>query len=112
VDAETERDILAALEEVRRGRTAVLISHRVAAVKRADQIVVLDQGRVVETGTHDELFARGGLYAELYRSQLAAELLGAEVAEVPEVPEVEVPEVIDSGRRAPGKATGEAGGNR
>jgi ATP-binding cassette subfamily B protein len=70
VDAETERVILDRLEQVMHGRTSVLISHRVAAVKNADQIIVLDEGKVVETGTHHELLGRGGLYAELYRTQL------------------------------------------
>ncbi len=72
VDAETERVILDRLDQVLAGRTALLISHRVAAVKNAHQIVVLDDGKVVETGGHDELLARGGVYAELYRTQLAA----------------------------------------
>ena len=72
VDAETERVILERLAKVLAGRTALLISHRVAAVKNAHQIVVLDDGKVVETGRHRELLARGGLYAELYRTQLAA----------------------------------------
>ena len=71
VDAETERHILGQLSGVLAGRTAILISHRVAAVKRADQIIVLDEGRVVETGTYAELMSAGGLYAELYQSQLA-----------------------------------------
>jgi ATP-binding cassette subfamily B protein len=70
VDAETEKVILAHLRDVMHGRTAVLISHRVAAIKDADQIIVLDQGKVVERGTHDELIARGGVYSDLYRSQL------------------------------------------
>jgi ATP-binding cassette subfamily B protein len=72
VDAETERVILDRLAKVLAGRTALLISHRVAAVKNAHQIVVLDEGKVVERGRHDELLASGGLYAELYRTQLAA----------------------------------------
>jgi ATP-binding cassette subfamily B multidrug efflux pump len=74
VDAETEKEILGRLDEVMRGRTAILISHRVAAVRRAHQIAVLDQGKLVERGTHDELLARGGVYAELYRAQLAEEM--------------------------------------
>jgi ATP-binding cassette, subfamily B, multidrug efflux pump len=74
VDAETERVILAHLRAVMSGRTAVLISHRVAAIKDADQILVLDQGKIVERGTHDELIDREGLYSELYRTQLDTEL--------------------------------------
>lgn len=77
VDAETERDILAHLTQLMTGRTAILISHRVAAVKRADNIVVLDGGRVVEQGTHDQLLAAGGVYAEVYRSQLDPDELDA-----------------------------------
>jgi ATP-binding cassette subfamily B protein len=74
VDAETERTILKHLRAVMHGRTAVLISHRVAAIKDADQIIVLDQGKIVERGTHKELLARGGLYGELYRTQLDTDL--------------------------------------
>jgi ATP-binding cassette subfamily B protein len=73
VDAETERDILAQLRPILAGRTSVLVSHRVAAVKDADEILVLDAGRVAEHGTHAELLQRAGLYAALYREQLAAE---------------------------------------
>ena len=66
-------------EEVERlgllhGRTAVLISHRVAAIKDAEQILVIDQGQIVDRGTHAELIARGGVYADLYRTQLESEL--------------------------------------
>ncbi|HEU4726894.1 MAG TPA: ABC transporter ATP-binding protein [Kofleriaceae bacterium] len=73
VDAETERLILGHLRAVMHGRTAVLISHRVAAIKDADQILVIDQGRIVERGSHEELLAAGGLYSELYRTQLQSE---------------------------------------
>jgi ATP-binding cassette subfamily B protein len=74
VDAETEQLILGHLRAVMHGRTAVLISHRVAAVRDADQILVLDEGKIVERGSHAELFAAGGLYSELYRTQLQTEL--------------------------------------
>ena len=74
VDAETEKLILAHLRDVMSGRTAVLISHRVAAIKDADQILVLDGGKLVERGTHDELITKGGVYSELYRTQLDSEL--------------------------------------
>lgn len=76
VDAETEQVILERLQQVLAGRTALLISHRVAAVKNAHQIVVLDEGKVAEAGTHAQLLARGGVYAELYRTQLAAQAAG------------------------------------
>jgi ATP-binding cassette subfamily B protein len=75
VDANTEREILTRLRPILRGRTSILVSHRVAAVKDADQILFLDDGRVAERGTHRELLASGGLYAQLYREQLAAEAL-------------------------------------
>jgi len=62
------------LRAVMQGRTAVLISHRVAAIKDADQILVIDQGKIVQRGSHDALIAMGGLYGELYRTQLQTEL--------------------------------------
>ena len=74
VDAETERIILTHLRSVLSGRTAVLISHRVAAIKDADQILVIDQGTIVERGTHESLIGANGLYSELYRTQLETEL--------------------------------------
>jgi ATP-binding cassette subfamily B protein len=58
-------------------RTTLLVSHRVSTVRNADQILVLDEGEVVERGNHDELVASGGLYAELYRKQLLEEELAA-----------------------------------
>jgi len=77
VDAATERRILAQLESVLRGRTSIVISHRVSSVRRADQIVVIDDGRIVERGTHDELVRNDGLYADLYRRQQITEELEA-----------------------------------
>jgi ATP-binding cassette subfamily B protein len=56
-------------------RTSLIISHRVSTVRGADLIVVLDQGRIIDRGTHDELVARGGLYTAMYRRQLLAEEL-------------------------------------
>jgi ATP-binding cassette subfamily B protein len=70
VDTHTETEILAGLRTVFGDRTAILVSHRVSAVKDADRIFVLDGGRIVERGTHAELIARGGLYAELLQRQL------------------------------------------
>jgi len=77
VDTYTEEEILSRLRGVMKARTAIIISHRVSTVRDADQIVVLDRGRVVEKGTHDELIRLGGHYAELYKKQLLEEELAA-----------------------------------
>jgi ATP-binding cassette subfamily B multidrug efflux pump len=69
VDTETEEHILSELKRLRRGQTTLLVSHRVSTARHADRIVILDEGRIVEEGTHAELIARGGLYAELERIQ-------------------------------------------
>ena len=77
VDTLTEERILSALQEVMRGRTTILISHRVSTVRNADRIVVLEDGAVVEEGNHAQLMKRGGYYADLYQKQLLEEELEA-----------------------------------
>ena len=69
LDAESERDVQAAVETLSKGRTTLVVAHRLATVKRADRIFVFDQGRIVATGSHDALVAEGGLYARLARLQ-------------------------------------------
>jgi ATP-binding cassette, subfamily B, bacterial MsbA len=69
LDSESERHIQAALETLIQGRTTIVIAHRLSTIERADRIVVLERGRVIETGTHAQLLAHGGLYARLYRTQ-------------------------------------------
>jgi ATP-binding cassette, subfamily B, bacterial MsbA len=69
LDSEAEAKVQIALEELMRGRTVLMIAHRLSTVKKADLICVLDQGRIVETGRHDELVAKGGLYTRLHRTQ-------------------------------------------
>ena len=77
VDTYTEEEILTRLRAVMRQRTSIIVSHRVSTVRGADMILVLDQGRIVERGTHDGLIERGGLYAELHKKQLLEEELAA-----------------------------------
>jgi ATP-binding cassette subfamily B protein len=72
LDAENERLVQQALHDAMTGRTTLVIAHRLATVQRADRIVVMDAGRVVEQGTHTDLVAQGGLYAKLAKLQFAA----------------------------------------
>jgi subfamily B ATP-binding cassette protein MsbA len=79
LDTESERLIEDAMERLLEGRTTLIIAHRLSTVRRADRLVVLDRGRVVEEGTHDALLARGGLYARLYQRQFRDEVDPASV---------------------------------
>ena len=77
VDTYTEEEILSRLRGIMRQRTTLIVSHRISTVRDADQILVLDRGRIVERGAHDELLGHGGLYAELHTMQLLEEELAA-----------------------------------
>ena len=70
LDNESERLVEIAMEELLRGRSTLIIAHRLRTVRRADRVLVLDHGRVVESGTHEELVAAGGVYGRLYRAEL------------------------------------------
>jgi ATP-binding cassette subfamily B protein len=76
LDSHSEALIQAALEPLVAGRTSLVIAHRLSTILRADQILVLDQGRIVERGTHDSLLAANGLYARLYEEQFRTASVG------------------------------------
>ena len=69
VDTETELEIQAALENLVRGRTTIAIAHRLSTLRRADRLVVMDKGEIVEIGSHDDLIERKGAYYRLYQAQ-------------------------------------------
>jgi ATP-binding cassette subfamily B protein len=71
LDSESERAVQNALQVALEGRTSIVIAHRLSTIRRADQIIVLDKGRIVERGTHTKLLAAGGVYAELYKTQFS-----------------------------------------
>ena len=71
LDTESERAVQAAFDELMKGRTTFCIAHRLSTILHADMIVVLEQGRMVETGTHDELVKHGGVYQKLYELQFS-----------------------------------------
>ena len=72
VDTRTERIVQAAMDKLTHGRTSFVIAHRLSTIKNADVILVMRDGDIVERGSHDELLAKGGFYAELYNSQFEA----------------------------------------
>ena len=72
LDAETEENILSNISEFTRGATTIIVSHRLSAVRKADLIIVLDQGRIVEDGMHEELIQLNGKYAQVYKNQALA----------------------------------------
>jgi ATP-binding cassette subfamily B protein len=71
LDSESEAAVQQALAQALRGRTSLVIAHRLSTVRQADMILVVDAGRIVERGTHDELLAAGGAYASLYATQFS-----------------------------------------
>lgn len=75
VDTRTEENILRRLKEIMRERTSLIIAHRISTIKEAEQIIVLDDGEIVERGNHEQLLAQNGIYAEMYRKQLLEELI-------------------------------------
>ena len=71
IDTRTEVLVQDAFEELMKGRTSFIVAHRLSTIKNADQILVMKAGNIIERGTHDELLAKGGFYAQLYESQFA-----------------------------------------
>jgi ABC-type multidrug transport system fused ATPase/permease subunit len=72
LDSESEKLVIEALERLMKGRTVITIAHRLSTIRDADQIIVIANGVVAESGTHDELMTKNGIYANLYRTQFDA----------------------------------------
>ena len=79
IDTESELLIQKATETLIQGRTSIIIAHRLSTIRKADKIIVLDKGEIKETGTHDELLAKGGFYAKLYEMQFSKTAVNAVV---------------------------------
>jgi ATP-binding cassette subfamily B protein len=82
LDSESEVAVQRALDTALEGRTSLVIAHRLSTVRNADRILVVDDGRIVERGTHEQLLALGGEYADLYRTQFAESDRPAEAVQV------------------------------
>ena len=87
VDTDTERQILDNLHRLRKGRTTIIVAHRISTIQDADHILVLDEGKVEEYGTHEELLRSCPAYLEIAQSQLSAEELGLTQEEIAAVME-------------------------
>jgi ATP-binding cassette subfamily B protein len=90
VDTRTEREIQKALEKLLSGRTSFVIAHRLSTIRNADQVLVINDGRIIEQGTHKTLLAAGGFYHDLYMSQFRRQVNGEE-GETAEIDEFLVP---------------------
>ena len=91
LDSESELAVQRALATALRGRTSLVIAHRLSTIQDADRILVVDGGRVVDSGRHEDLLVRGGLYAELYRTQFQRQRAGDVVLDSPPTPDREGP---------------------
>jgi ATP-binding cassette subfamily B protein len=105
LDSHTEHEIQEALERVSRGRTSLVIAHRLSTIIGADEIIVLDQGRIAERGTHVRLLASGGLYASMWNRQREAEAAREKLAQIGDGNEApnRVPPAVDDPLNDPDK---------
>ncbi|HEX2497636.1 MAG TPA: hypothetical protein VHO00_02475, partial [Actinomycetes bacterium] len=101
LDSESESAVQAALASALVGRTSIVIAHRLSTIRDADLILVIEDGRIVQRGRHEDLLAAGGLYAELYRTQFAGSPVADEVEEpVDEPPSLDEDDVEPDDRIA------------